>query len=224
MISCVICAYNEASRIGNVLRVVVGHPSLDEVVVVDDGSQDGTRDVVRGFPQARLVALERNVGKSKAFIHGVLQAKGDFIMLLDADLENLSSSDVAALSEPVLSGKADWSISLRRNAPYTFRIIGIDFLSGERLVPRRLITDYQKEIAALPSYGLETFMNKYLINRGLRLAIVPFDTVRNTRKREKVGWWNGTVADWKMAIQIVKITSFFGVIRQIYAMLKLSQR
>lgn len=223
MISCVICAYNEASRIGKVLKVVAGHPSLDEVVVVDDGSQDGTQDIVREFPQTRLIVLERNMGKSKAFVRGVLEATGDFVMVLDADLENLNSSDIAALAEPVLSGKADVSISLRRNAPFTWRLIGIDFISGERLVPRTLITDFQKEIASLPAYGLETFMNEQIINRKLRLAIVPFDKVRNIRKREKIGWWNGTRADLKMVLQVVSVTSFFGVIRQIHGLLKLAR-
>ena len=84
-ISCVICAYNEASRISKVLDVAVGHPSIREVIVVDDGSTDATKEVVKKYPSVRLIALEHNVGKSRAFVQGVAASTGELIMCLDAD-------------------------------------------------------------------------------------------------------------------------------------------
>jgi glycosyltransferase involved in cell wall biosynthesis len=61
-VSCIICAFNEAPRIGAVLAVATVHPLLAEVIVVDDGSTDGTADIVRRFPSVRLITCPVNLG------------------------------------------------------------------------------------------------------------------------------------------------------------------
>lgn len=52
-ITCIIPAYNEAARIGWVIRLATSHPLIDEVIVVDDGSSDNTAEIARSFPQDR---------------------------------------------------------------------------------------------------------------------------------------------------------------------------
>jgi dolichyl-phosphate beta-glucosyltransferase len=94
-LSVVIPAYNEALRIAPTLAQVVSHleerlPGRWEVVVVDDGSRDATRDVVAGYAaqhsSIRLLALARNRGKGAAVRAGVLAARGAEILFSDADL------------------------------------------------------------------------------------------------------------------------------------------
>ena len=222
-ISCVICAYMEAPRIGDVLTAVAGHPLLKEIIVVEDGSTDATAAVVSRFPSITLLRLGRNQGKSRALAAGLRAASGELILYLDADLKNLTPDDIWALGEPILSGEAHTSISIRKNSLPIYRAIGLDFLSGERLVPRSLLAAHLEEIEKLPPFGIESFMNRRIIGEKLRIKIVRFEKVLNTRKSEKIGEWRGTLADWKMALDVLRVISPFEVIRQNCSMLALSR-
>jgi len=62
----IIPAYNEEKSIGNVLDMVVNHPLIDEVIVVDDGSVDSTSLVAKNHNASRVITLKENVGKGKA--------------------------------------------------------------------------------------------------------------------------------------------------------------
>ena len=111
-ISCVICAYNEADRIRGVLDIVALHPLFDEIIVVDDGSTDDTRDVLRSYPGLRVIACKTNRGKTYALSEGIAAAQSRLIMLLDADLTGLTAENLSALAKPVLEGKSEVSIAV----------------------------------------------------------------------------------------------------------------
>lgn len=202
-ISCIICAWNEGPRIGAVLAVATAHPLIAEVIVVDDGSTDDTARVVAGFPKVRLISHAGNQGKSRAVATGVAAACHDLLMLLDADLKGLRVDDLTALALPVLDGRAAMSLSLRRNSLALFRWVGIDFVSGERVVNRHLLADVLQDIHALPRFGIEVFMNKHIIAARLPVAIADWRTVTQSRKTEKLGWWRGAVAEWRMVFDLM---------------------
>lgn len=224
VVSCVICAYNEAGRIGDVLKIVADHPLVKEVVVVDDGSADNTSEVARSFPRVKVVTQKENTGKSRALVHGVESAIGDTILLLDADLQHLTPENITALIEPVVSNAVDVSISVRGNSLAIYRAIGLDFISGERAFPRDLITDYVAEIQKLSRFGIESFMNQKIIEHKLRIAIVYLDNVINTRKAQKIGIWRGRLEELKMIMDIMHVLTPFEVARQNYRMLQLAGR
>jgi glycosyltransferase involved in cell wall biosynthesis len=223
IISCVICAYMEAPRIGAVLSAVAGHPLLKEIIVVDDGSTDATAAAVSRFSCITLLRQAENRGKSRALVAGLRAASGELILSLDADLKYLTPADISALAEPILSGEADMSISIRKNSLPIYRAIGLDFVSGERLIPRSLLAAHFEEIEKLPPFGIESFMNRCIIGEKLRIRIVRLENVINTRKSEKMGAWRGTLADWKMALDVLRVISPFEMFRQNYAMLALSR-
>ena len=202
-ISCIVCAFNEGPRIGAVLSVAAAHPLVAEVIVVDDGSRDDTAEVVRRHPAVRLISHEHNQGKSRAMATGVAAARHGLLMLLDADLKGLCADDLSTLAAPVLAGDAAVSMSLRRNSLALFRWAGIDFVSGERVVDKALLADVLDDIHALPRFGIEVFMNKRIIAARLPVAIAHWRAVTQARKTEKLGWWRGVRAEWRMVFDLL---------------------
>jgi glycosyltransferase involved in cell wall biosynthesis len=217
-LSCIIPAYNEASRIEAVLRSVVGHPLINEVIVVDDGSSDGTAEVVKGIDGVRLIELPQNKGKTWAVTVGIEAATGDTLMFVDADLLGLDASHLAALIAPVQQGKADITISLRANAPRPWHWIGIDYISGERVMPRGLLIDQIDAMRALPKFGLEVFMNSLLIRQSARIAIVLWPEVESPLKGAKFGWAEGLKRDVKMIRDMAQTVGLLGLAAQVYRM------
>jgi glycosyltransferase involved in cell wall biosynthesis len=220
-ISCIICAFNEAPRIAAVLEVAISHPVLDEIIVVDDGSTDQTCEVVGRFPSVRLIRQSVNRGKSAAMAAGIAAARGEILMLLDADLRGLVASDLAALAAPVLSGRAAVSMSLRQNSLLIFRALGMDFVSGERVMRAELLRAVLTEVHELPRFGVEIFMNCKIIEQQLSIAVCDWPGVSQARKTEKLGFWRGVRAEWRMIADLLKVAYPIALTTQTYHLLAL---
>ena len=108
LLSVVIPVYNEKDTIEEVIRKVRATPYRKEIVVVDDMSTDGTREILKRLEggEVRVFYHERNQGKGAALRTGFAEAKGDIVLIQDADLE-YSPSDYPALLQPILDGRAD---------------------------------------------------------------------------------------------------------------------
>lgn len=223
-VSCIIAAYNEAERIGDVLSVVHDHSDLEEVIVVDDGSKDNTAGIVRKYQNVKLLVQEKNQGKSKAIVRGVQESKGDTILTLDADLQFLTKEHISQLLAPIKTGHADVSISLRENSLRIYKVIGLDFCSGERAFPRRFVAEHVREIENLSRFGIESFLNRLIIKEKLRIAIVPLAGLINTIKLKKIGFIRGLIAEIRMFADVLRVISPLEIARQNYWMLKLSKK
>ncbi|OLE67500.1 MAG: glycosyl transferase [Acidobacteria bacterium 13_1_20CM_2_68_7] len=107
-LSVVIPVYNEISTIRELIERVRAVPIQKEIVVVDDGSTDGTRDVLLGMGSPDLVILyhQKNRGKGAALRTGFARVTGDVVLVQDADLE-YDPSDYPRLLKPIIEGKAD---------------------------------------------------------------------------------------------------------------------
>lgn len=218
-VSCLIPAHNEAARIGAVLDAAVGHPLIDEVIVIDDGSTDATGRVA-DRTGVRLLHIARNGGKTRALAAGIALSRGQYLLFLDADLIGLTPSDLTRLLMPVLTGTAITSISLRRNAPFLWRWIGLDYISGERVLPRSMIEPHAETLGTLPRFGIEVFINTLWISTRKPIAVVRWDGVESPAKARKKGLVAGVIADAEMLADILRTVGPLMVLRQILGILR----
>ena len=137
-VSVIVPAFNERATVLEVLRAVRAQ-AIDgvrfEIIVVDDGSTDGTGDLVAANPALchRLIRLPRNLGKGGAVIAGLKAATGDYVLFQDADLE-YDPADYSRLMELVLRFDADLVIGSRLLAPRYTRVFYFWHLMGNRLL------------------------------------------------------------------------------------------
>jgi glycosyltransferase involved in cell wall biosynthesis len=153
-LSVLIPVFNEEKTIAAVLdRVLALGSCLKEVVVVDDGSQDGTARVVEGVagrqPLVRFHRLDCNLGKTAAIRHALSQASGEIIIIQDADLE-YDPTEIPEVIAPIVSGHADVVYGSRFLVRRTARVLyfyhylanrGLTFLSN--LLTNRNMSDIE---------------------------------------------------------------------------------
>ena len=110
LVSIVVPAYNEARFIEDVLRRVAAVPFRREIIVVDDGSADGTADLVEAMraeiDELRVLRRRANAGKGAAVREGIAATAGEFVVIQDADLE-YDPKDLPTLLAPLFEGHAD---------------------------------------------------------------------------------------------------------------------
>jgi len=215
-ISCIIAAHNEEERITSVLEVVSKYKKFKEIIVVDDGSKDKTSRMVRRFKNVKLISYRKNKGKTFAVIRGISASRGDFLFLLDADLIKLNNKNLDDLIQPVLKNRADVSIAILKTSFLIFKILGFDFVSGQRFFHRSLLE--KEDMSKINGYGFEPFMNKKIIKNKLRIAVVKWDNVINLRKSKKAGFFKGVWQDYIAVWHTARVSGIFGMLRQMFFM------
>lgn len=228
ILSVIIPAYNEKSTIAEIIRQVqaVSMPGLDkEIIVVDDGSNDGTREILKNTAGIRCVFHEKNQGKGGAIKTGFQEATGDIILIQDADLE-YDPNEYGKLLAPILSGRADAVFGSRfaggdpHRVLYVFHYLGNRFLTvlsniftGLNLtdmetcykVFRREVADSFKNDLQSKKFGIEPELTARVSKGKWRVYEVGISYYGRTYEEgKKINWKDGLAAIW----HIIKFNLF----------------
>ena len=177
----IICAKNEAQRIGRVLDVLM--PKVP-TLVVNDGSTDATAQIARQHG-ARVLSLPRNVGKGQAMLAGVNAVPyADTILFADADLIGLRPEHINSIVNPVLNNDYGMVVGMRDYGPQLNSVVRkLPLISGERAVHRSLLE--RMPVEGWRGFAVETWMNHVVAQSGMRVGTVAMPGVSVVLKWDK---------------------------------------
>ncbi len=202
--SAIIAAYNEEKTLAEVLGALTRSPLIDEIIVVSDGSTDGTVDIARGFEGVTTIALRENCGKGAAMRVGVDYAHGDVLFFVDGDMFNVTDEHIQTLILPVQRGECDMNIGVRNRGPIrNFFHLQMKFgpvLSGIRVM-RREVWDtvplcYQER------FKIEAALNFFCSRAGLRQRQTIIYNLGHLIKENKRGLMRGLSGRWDMVREV----------------------
>ncbi len=219
LLSIIIPVYNEKSTVEAVISKVAGIdlPCEKEIIVVDDGSDDGTAEVLRlqETKITRLYSSPVNVGKGAAVRIGLSFARGDIILLQDADLET-NPDEYLQLLQPIFDGKTSvvyGSRFLNRNnkVPQLRRLANLILTSLTNLLYRSKLTDMEtaykvftaevakKLILQANKFEIEPEITAQICRYGYKILEVPISyRPRTVLEGKKINWKDGIKAIWTL--------------------------
>jgi glycosyltransferase involved in cell wall biosynthesis len=217
--------YNEEVHVANALKqtLAVDYPCDVEVIVVDDGSRDGTTEVLERIddPRVRVVHHQRNQGKGAAIRTAAGHAEGDYLVILDADLE-YDPQDIPKLLGPVLDGRARVVYGNRvfgSHSAYSFwYVMGNKAITtAANVFFNSYIGDLETCFKLMPvalfrsldvrsrGFGMEAEVTAKLLRRKIRPYEVPISyRARSRAEGKKITWRDGVEALWILGRERVR--------------------
>ena len=217
-VSFLVPAYNEAATIGALLDAVWALDLAKQIVVVDDGSTDGTGELVEQWREGRdgvVLLRQENRGKGAAVRAAIPHADGDISVIQDADLE-YDPADVPALIEPIERGIADVVYGSRlsggrpQRAYLFWHLVGNRFLSLlTNVLFNTTLSDMETGYKAFRAdvlrdlelrendFGIEPEITGQICKRKLRIYELPISYYGRTfEEGKKITWRDGFRAIW----------------------------
>jgi glycosyltransferase involved in cell wall biosynthesis len=205
-VTIVMPVYNELLRLERAIDAVLAAGISDdlELLIVDDGSTDGTRDILRdgAWPaQVRVIYHDKNRGKGAAIRTALAEARGAYTTIMDADLE-YEPSDIPALLEPLRSGDAEavfgtrgfqahsaysfWYVIGNRSVTFAANLLYnswvSDMMTGQKAMSTELFRSLDLRAGG---FAIEAEITARLLRRGIRIYEVPITYTARTREEGK---------------------------------------
>ncbi len=203
-VAAIIPAYNEEARITAVLNALTCVAAVDEVIVVNDGSTDGTAHAASAVAGVRVVTLPHNKGKGGAMREGATRTEADVLLFFDADLVGLTPRHVQDLLAPVCSGEATMAMGIFKGGRLWTDMAQFfaPAITGQRAIKREVFL----HIPDLESvgYGIELAINDYVHSQGMIRKDVTLRGVTHPMKEEKLGWTRGVASRARMYWQMLQ--------------------
>jgi glycosyltransferase involved in cell wall biosynthesis len=216
LLSVVMPAFNESETIEEIIRRVLAVPVRTQLIVVDDGSTDGTRDILARLERElgfTLVLQPRNQGKGAALRRGFDEVRGDIVVIQDADLE-YSPEEFPSLVELIAQGRADvvyGSRFLGRHRVFLFthycgnrlltlitNVLYNTMLSDMETCYKVMRTEVLRSMTLhSDGFGIEPELTAKIFKRGYRVYELPITyDGRGYDEGKKITWRDGLVALW----------------------------
>ena len=154
-------AYNEQKTIVNLLKNVWDIPFFNEIIVINDGSQDTTGLLIKklkGLVDIRDIHFQKNRGKGYAMAKGVELSNAEYLVFIDADLSNFTFGHANQLLSPLINGEADMVIGQPTETLINYDINPFKNLSGQRALKKKDIIPLLERMKPA-GYGVETLIN-----------------------------------------------------------------
>ena len=195
-IDAIIPARNEVSTVAAVVHAARDCAYTREVIVVDDGSGDGTGEEAAAAG-AKVLRREAPSGsKAQAMEMGVAVSDADGLLFVDADCVGLTSSHLDQICRPFLDGRATMSIGWFDYGRWNPLVLWLAPTTGERVIPRWVWDAVPP--AKRQGYDIEVMINEVICENHLTTNARIMTGVTHRTKRDKYGRWAGYRETWRM--------------------------
>lgn len=197
LVSAIVPIYCEEKTLKNVVAKLIESPLIDEVICVDDASDDGSFKILKSFEdRIEIIRHKRNMGKGAALASGVRKAEGDIVCFFDADLLNLSETHIKDLLNPIITGKAQTVIGYP-----VLHYKGFAFWSGQRAYFRKDLLPYLKEMSKT-RFGVEIYLNEVFKDK---IILVPLKNLRGYYKYQKFSTDKAIKEYIKLVLEVTRV-------------------
>jgi glycosyltransferase involved in cell wall biosynthesis len=210
-IDAVVPARNEVATVARVVEACRGCSYTCEVIVVDDGSTDGTAETAAAAG-AKVVRLDTGGegSKGRAMEAGVAATGADAILFVDADCTGLRAGHLDAICRPFVEGRATMSIGCFEYGLLNWLVLRFPPTTGERIIPRWVWDAVAPEKRV--GYSIEVMINEVIAEGRLPTVARIMGGVSHRTKRHKLGWRRGFREQWRMFWHLIGLPTT-GVVR-----------